>query len=74
MSETKTVQVVSSGFPIASVLTIIFVIAKLAKVIYWSWLWVLSPLWIGAALGIGMFLIVLVVAILIGILTALFER
>lgn len=29
-------------------LTIVFVALKLTGVVNWSWLWVLSPLWIGA--------------------------
>ena len=33
-------------------LTIAFVVLKLTGVISWSWLWVLSPLWIGAALAL----------------------
>ena len=32
---------------VATVLTIVFVVLKLTEVIAWSWLWVLSPLWIG---------------------------
>ena len=31
-------------------LTLVFIVLKLCKVISWSWLWVLSPLWIGLAL------------------------
>lgn len=31
-------------------LTLVFIVLKLCKVISWSWLWVLSPLWIGFAL------------------------
>lgn len=31
-------------------LTIVFVVLKLTGVISWSWLWVLSPLWISAIL------------------------
>ena len=36
------------GIEIGSVsaLTIAFVILKFCKVIAWSWLWVLSPIWI----------------------------
>lgn len=34
------------------VLTIVFIILKLTKVISWSWLWVLSPLWISLLLGL----------------------
>lgn len=50
---------------IGIILTIIFVVLKLTRVIYWSWWWVLAPLWIGAliigvmfaATGIGMLFI-----------------
>lgn len=31
-------------------LTIVFIALKLTGVIAWSWIWVLSPLWIGVAL------------------------
>ena len=33
-------------------LTLLFVILKLCGAIYWSWLWVLSPLWIGGLLAL----------------------
>ena len=32
-----------------SLLTVLFIGLKLCNVIDWSWLWVLSPLWIGFA-------------------------
>lgn len=35
------------GIGFCEVLTIIFIVLKLIGVINWSWLWVLSPLWIG---------------------------
>lgn len=35
---------------ISSILTIIFVIAKIFGYLNWSWLWVLSPLWITLAI------------------------
>ena len=38
------------GLP--TLLTIIFVVLKLTKLITWSWWWVLSPLWIFALVGI----------------------
>ena len=28
------------------ILTLIFIVLKLTNVITWSWLWVLSPMWI----------------------------
>ena len=34
------------GIGFTGILTIVFVILKLCKVITWSWWWVLSPLWI----------------------------
>jgi len=33
-------------------LTILFIGLKLTNHIQWSWLWVLSPLWIGFLLGL----------------------
>lgn len=39
------------GLGFAEVLTVIFIVLKLCKVINWSWIWVLSPLWIGFILG-----------------------
>ncbi|WP_197481843.1 hypothetical protein [Rhodococcus sp. HS-D2] len=50
----------SGGIGIVGILTIVFVVLKLVGVIDWSWWWVLSPLWISAALGVVIFLILLV--------------
>jgi len=38
-------------------LTIVFMLLKLIGVITWSWLWVLSPVWIAAVLGLTLFVI-----------------
>ena len=48
----------SGGVDFAGLLTIVFITLKLLGVISWSWLWVLSPLWIDAILS----LIIIVVA------------
>jgi hypothetical protein len=40
----------SSGIGFAGLLAIVFITLKLLGVIQWSWLWVLSPLWISFAL------------------------
>lgn len=40
----------NSGIGITGILGIIFIGLKLCGVIKWSWLWVLSPFWIGLAL------------------------
>ena len=42
----------SSGIGIPGLLGILFIALKLTGVINWSWLWVLSPFWIGLALGL----------------------
>lgn len=42
----------SSGIGFTGLLTIVFIVLKLLKVITWKWIWVLSPLWIGTVLGI----------------------
>lgn len=39
----------SGGIGFAGALTIAFIVLKLCGVIDWPWLWVLSPMWIGAA-------------------------
>ena len=51
------------GFPGA--LTILFIALKMTGHIAWSWLWVLSPLWIstGVALGIGIIVLLILLAI-----------
>lgn len=39
-----------SGLGLDGVLLIVFIVLKLCGVITWSWLWVLSPLWISIIL------------------------
>lgn len=48
-------------------LTIVFIVLKLTGVIEWSWLWVLSPLWISFLLALGILAIVIAVGIIVGI-------
>ena len=36
----------SAGMSFTGVLTLIFIVLKLLKVINWSWVWVLAPTWI----------------------------
>ena len=38
------------GIGFCGLLTIAFIVLKLCKVITWSWIWVLSPLWISFVL------------------------
>lgn len=52
MMEKKTSEI---GF--AGVLTIVFIVLKLCKVIDWSWVWVLSPIWISLLIALLIFLV-----------------
>jgi len=36
----------SGGLGLIGVLVVVFIVLKLVGVIAWSWVWVLSPLWI----------------------------
>lgn len=36
-----------AGVGFFDLLTLVFIVLKLTKVISWSWVWVLSPVWIG---------------------------
>lgn len=49
---------------LATLLTVLFVGLKLTGVITWSWLWVLSPIWISIALGGLVLLLILVIALI----------
>ena len=47
----------------ANMLTIVFVTLKLTEVISWSWLWVLSPLWIQVLFGALILLTLMLIAV-----------
>lgn len=49
----------SGGIGFVGLLTIVFIILKLCNVITWSWLWVISPLWISFLVIIFVILILL---------------
>lgn len=54
MSKSKSVHV-DVGF--SGILQIIFIVLKLTNVISWSWVWVLSPFWIGLLLIVFLLII-----------------
>ena len=61
MDEKKETNVnIGGGF--LGLLTIAFIVLKLCKVITWSWVWVLCPLWIGFALAIVILIITAIIA------------
>ena len=45
------------GIGVCGVLTIIFIVLKCLRIINWSWLWVLSPIWIPVAVVVLIILI-----------------
>lgn len=49
----------SSGTGFTGLLAIVFITLKLCGVITWSWWWVLSPLWIGAAVFLSIAVLIL---------------
>ena len=53
----------SSGFPVLSVLGLIFITLKLTGHITWSWLWVLAPFWIPLAAVAAILLVIGVVVL-----------
>lgn len=48
------------GLGIVSVLTIVFIVLKLLGVIQWSWIWVLSPIWISAVIVVAVSSVILI--------------
>ena len=48
------------GLGIVSVLTIVFIVLKLLGVIQWSWIWVLSPIWISVVIVVAVFSVILI--------------
>ena len=63
----------SGGIGFVGVLTIVFIVLKLLHLIEWSWLWVLSPIWITAAL-VGVILFLVGAGIIIGWVVKQFKQ
>ena len=64
MSEGKNVSSSSSsGIGFTGLLTVAFIVLKLTGYITWNWVWVLSPLWIGAVLWILIVILFIILAI-----------
>jgi hypothetical protein len=57
--------IASSGMGFTSWLTILFIGLKLTNVISWSWVWVLSPIWIK--------IIIIIVLLIAGVITGAFK-
>ena len=48
------------GIGFTGLLTVALIVLKLCNVISWSWLWVLSPMWISTAIVIICLIILLI--------------
>ena len=62
LNEKETVNVNIGGL-FTTLLTIAFIVLKLCHVIEWSWVWILSPLWIPLAIAL---ILILIIAIATG--------
>lgn len=54
------------GIGFTGLLTIVFITLKLLHVIDWSWLWVLSPVWISVGIFVLLLAIIAVVEVFHG--------
>lgn len=59
MSNTSSSSTGGIGF--TGLLQVVFITLKLCKVIDWTWFWVLSPIWITAAIIVLVVLVVFLV-------------
>ena len=53
----------NNGVGFCGLLAILFIGLKLTGVITWSWLWILSPLWIGLAFYVFLLLILAIIVV-----------
>ena len=66
MNNGNSTQASTSGVSYVGVLTLIFVVLKLTNVIQWSWVWVLSPLWISFLAGFFIILVFFITYLVVG--------
>ena len=60
----------TGGIGFTGLLLLTFIVLKLTDVIAWSWWWVLSPAWIGAAIVV----VVLILAVILALIGAITSR
>ena len=56
---------VAGGIGVFDVLGIVFIVLKLSGIVEWSWIWVLSPFWIGLCLAV----LLIIIAVILGLLS-----
>jgi hypothetical protein len=62
MNNTNNNNNVSGGVSFLGLLTIVFIVLKLVGVINWSWVWVLSPIWLSFLLGLVIIIVAAIIA------------
>lgn len=60
MSRNDNSAATGGGITFCGLLTIAFIVLKLIGVIKWSWLWVLSPIWLSALFVVLIFVVIIV--------------
>lgn len=55
----------NGGIGFAGLLAIVFITLKLLHKITWSWVWVLSPIWISAAFALFILIVIGIVALFV---------
>lgn len=58
----------NNSISFCGLLAIVFIVLKLTKVISWSWIWVLSPLWVPLVLDLVIFIVYFILKLIQGIL------
>ena len=53
------------GVGFTGLLTVVFIVLKLLGVIDWSWVWVLSPAWIGICLFVFLLIVSIVLSVIL---------
>lgn len=49
------------GIGFVGLLTIVFIVLKLLGVISWSWVWILSPLWISTIIVVILLVVIVMI-------------
>ena len=52
-----------TGLTLPWVLTIVFMVLKLCKVINWKWIWVFAPVWISLAVALVAFIVLIILKV-----------
>ncbi len=65
MSRSSNASYSSGGIGFPGLLTVLFIGLKLGGIIHWSWLWVLSPLWISALTALTFIALLLIGVVLL---------